>query len=200
MDTDFLISLLFLAGVVVQEVIRFPHRKRNQRDRRAGAFTDDRSAGAELYMSVAAWAGTTILPLFYIFNYDWFTRFEYARPAWIGWLGLVPLAAGTWLLWRAHRDLGRNWSPTLQVVEEHRLVTTGVYAVLRHPIYTAFLLTAIAQVLMLPNWIAGPAGLAAFALVRLLRIPREEQMMVEHYGDEYRDYMAKVGGVLPRIG
>jgi protein-S-isoprenylcysteine O-methyltransferase Ste14 len=150
-------------------------------------------------MSVVAWAGTTIVPLFYVFT-NWLGPFDYARPAWIGVLGLVPLAAGTWLLRRAHRDLGRYWSPTLQVVQEHRLVTSGVYATLRHPIYTAFLLTALAQVLMLPNWITGPAGLVAFALVYFVRIPAEERMMHEHYGAEYEDYMQKVGGVLPRIG
>lgn len=197
MNANTILGWLFLAGVVVQEVIRFPHRKRNQRDRRAGAFADDRSAGVEAAMMVVAWAGTTILPLFYVFN-DWFQPFDYTRPAWIGVLGLVPLAAGTWLLWRAHRDLGRNWSPTLQVVQEHRLVTSGVYGALRHPIYTAFLLTAIAQALMLPNWVAGPAGLVAFALVYFVRIPAEERMMREHYGAEYEAYMQKVGGLVPR--
>lgn len=198
MNADILISLLFVAGIVAQEVIRFPHRKRNQRDMRAGAFVDDRSAGAELVMSLVAWACTEILPLFYVFT-GWLARFDYARPLWTGMLGLAPLAAGTWLLWRAHRDLGRNWSPTLQVVQEHRLVTSGVYATLRHPIYTAFLLTALAQALMLPNWVAGPAGLVAFALLYSLRIPREEEMMHEHYGAEYEDYMQKVGGLLPRV-
>jgi protein-S-isoprenylcysteine O-methyltransferase Ste14 len=102
-------------------------------------------------------------------------------------------------LWRAHADLGRNWTPTLQITESHRLVTGGVYRYLRHPIYAAIWLTGLAQVLMLANWIAGPACLVLFLPVYLVRVPREERMMLDHFGDEYRAYMGRTGGVIPRL-
>ena len=102
-----------------------------------------------------------------------------------------------WLLWRAHADLGRNWSPRLQITEEHRLVTQGVYAHIRHPIYAAVWLTGLAQLLMLANWIAGPACLILYLPGYLVRVPREEGMMRDHFGDEYRAYAERTGAIFP---
>jgi protein-S-isoprenylcysteine O-methyltransferase Ste14 len=78
-------------------------------------------------------------------------------------------------------------------------VTSGVYRHVRHPMYSAFWLWAIAQALLLPNWIAGPAGLVGFGTLFFLRIGREEQLMIEAFGDEYRDYMRRTSRVLPGI-
>jgi protein-S-isoprenylcysteine O-methyltransferase Ste14 len=110
------------------------------------------------------------------------------------------LAASLWLLWRSHADLGRNWSPTLQIVQEQRLITEGVYGRIRHPIYAAIWLWGIAQALLPHNWIAGLAGLALFLPVYLYRMPREEQIMAEHFGEAYHAYASRTGRVLPRIG
>ena len=68
---------------------------------------------------------------------------------------------------------------------------------MRHPMYAAFWLWAIAQALLLPNWIAGPAGLVGFGTLFFLRIRREEEMMIEIFGDEYRSYMRRTWKVLP---
>jgi len=198
MPSEKLFTYLFLAGLLVQEIIRFPHRIRNKDATRSGQYVDDRSHGVELWMSLVAWAGIDIFPLVLGFT-DWLDGLNYRLPAALGWLGLVVLALSTWLLWRAHVDLGRNWSPTLQVIRENRLVINGIYAHLRHPIYASMWLYAIAQALMLWNVVAGWSGLAAVLLVNLVRIPREEQMMLEHYGDEYRQYMQQVGGLLPKL-
>ncbi|MBE2239475.1 MAG: isoprenylcysteine carboxylmethyltransferase family protein [Caldilineaceae bacterium] len=195
--TAYLLRYLFIAGLLAQEIIRFPHRRRNRREQKAGRFVDDRSQGLELVMSMVAWTGMEIIPLFYAFT-RWLEWADYPLPAWLGWVGFTLLALATWLLWRAHADLGRNWSPTLQVSREQQVVTSGVYGYLRHPIYASLLLTGVAQALMLPNWIAGWSGLAAFLLVYLVRVPREEAMMVQHFGEEYTAYRARVGGLLPR--
>ena len=68
-------------------------------------------------------------------------------------------------------------------------MTEGIYRRVRHPMYSAFWLWAIAQVLLLPNWIAGFAGLAGFAVSS--RVAREERMMLENFG--YCAYMARTG-------
>jgi protein-S-isoprenylcysteine O-methyltransferase Ste14 len=54
-------------------------------------------------------------------------------------------------------------------------------------------------VLLLQNWVAGWAGLALFAPLYVLRVPREERMMLDQFGEEYRAYMDRTGGVVPRI-
>ena len=65
--------------------------------------------------------------------------------------------------------------------------------------YTAFWLWAVAQALLLPNWVAGFAGLIGFGTLFFGRIAKEEQMMVDTFGDEYRQYMARTGRLLPRL-
>jgi protein-S-isoprenylcysteine O-methyltransferase Ste14 len=65
--------------------------------------------------------------------------------------------------------------------------------------YAAFWLWALAQVLLLPNWIAGPAGLVGFGMLFFLRIGREERLMEETFGDEYRQYVARTGRIVPRL-
>ena len=190
---------LFVSGLIAQEVIRFPHRMRNKRDRQNKRFMDDRSAGVELVLSLVAFVGLEVLPLFYAFT-NWLDFADYPFPEGWGWMGVVLFVFSLWLLWRAHADLGRNWSPTLQIVQQHALVTAGIYRYLRHPIYASVWLAAIAQVLMLPNAIAGWGGIVSALLVQLIRVPREERMMIEHYGDAYREYAKRTGGILPRLG
>ena len=79
------------------------------------------------------------------------------------------------------------------------LVTGGIYRYLRHPIYASLWLAAIAQVLMLPNWIAGWGGIMSALLVQWVRVPREEQMMLSAFGDQYRDYMQRTGRFFPKL-
>jgi len=123
------------------------------------------------------------------------TRFAPGKP------GLAPRSspASLWLFYRTHKDLGRNWSVTLEVRDRHTLVTNGVYSRVRHPMYSAFWLWALAQALLLPNWIAGPAGLIGFGTLFFLRVGREEALMTETFGDEYRRYMARTARILPGI-
>jgi protein-S-isoprenylcysteine O-methyltransferase Ste14 len=59
-------------------------------------------------------------------------------------------------------------------------------------------LWAIAQPLLIWNWLAGPAFGLIFLPLYITRMPREEQMMIDHFGDEYRQYMRTTGRLLPR--
>jgi protein-S-isoprenylcysteine O-methyltransferase Ste14 len=110
------------------------------------------------------------------------------------------MVVALWLFWRAHADLGLNWSQTLEVRKGHEVVKTGVYGSIRHPMYAAILLFSLAQGLLLENWLAGWSALVTFAILVLIRMPREEAMMCEFFGQGYRDYMRQTGRLLPRIG
>ena len=114
-------------------------------------------------------------------------------------MGTVIFAGAILMLWRSHADLGRNWSATLRITGQHSLVTNGVYRRIRHPMYTAHLLWAIAQGLLLSNWFAGWAFLVLLGPLYLVRIPKEEQMMLEHFGEEYRAYKSRTGRLIPRM-
>jgi protein-S-isoprenylcysteine O-methyltransferase Ste14 len=139
-----------------------------------------------------------LIPLVYVFS-SVLDFADYALPNWVGWIGVVLFGLAIWLLWRSHVDLGRNWTPTLGIRDEHRLVTEGVYKYIRHPMYAAHFLWAIAQVLMLHNWIAGFSFLVVTAPQYLLRVNDEEQMMLEQFGEEYRAYMERTGRMIPHL-
>jgi protein-S-isoprenylcysteine O-methyltransferase Ste14 len=78
------------------------------------------------------------------------------------------------------------------------LVTTGIYSKVRHPLYASLILWAAGQPALLQNWIAGFAGAVAVALVWLVRVPAEEAMMRESFGEEYVRYSAQTGKLIPR--
>jgi protein-S-isoprenylcysteine O-methyltransferase Ste14 len=148
-------------------------------------------------MLVAA-AGLGILPLLFVAT-RWLRFANYSfHPVQAGFgvvVALISLAA----FYLTHRALGHNWSVSLDVREHHTLVTGGVYGQVRHPMYTAFWLWAVGQALLLPNWIGGMAGLAGFGVLFAGRVAREEGMMVETFGDDYRAYMGRTYRVLPWI-
>jgi protein-S-isoprenylcysteine O-methyltransferase Ste14 len=140
--------------------------------------------------------GLGIVP--YIYLATGFPRFaDYPFVPGQGWLGAAVYLCVLWLFYRTHRDLGRNWSVSLDVREGHTLVTGGVYSRVRHPMYSGFWLMALAQLLMLPNWVAGPAGLVGFGILFFGRVGREEEMMLNAFGDEYRAYMQRTTRIIP---
>ena len=183
--------LAIFLGIVA---IRAPHGSRSGKIR----VVDDRRGPLETALLAGAWL-VTILPLVWLAAH--FLSFaDYPlRPIPYA-LGLLFLASGLWLFYRSHADLGTNWSITLQVRENHRLVTSGVYARVRHPMYSALFLLAAAQALVLPNWIAGPAYLAGFGLLYVLRVNAEERMMRDRFGAEYEAYMRRSGRLMPKCG
>ncbi len=142
--------------------------------------------------------GLGIVPSVYLAVH--FPRFaDYPLMPVMSYLGIAVDAACLWLFYRTHHDLGENWSVSLDLRERHTLVTTGVYAMVRHPMYTGFWLMALAQALLLPNWIAGPAGLVGFGILFFGRVRHEEEMMIAAFGEEYRAYMRRTRRVLPWI-
>jgi protein-S-isoprenylcysteine O-methyltransferase Ste14 len=187
-------KIIWAIGVVGWFVIRLPHDRRSRRTakvRRASGLRE------KLLLS-ASTTGLGILPALYVFGHA-FRFADYSlHPAQVVIGGLI-FAVALWMFYRTHKDLGRNWSVTLEVRDQHRLVTQGVYNSVRHPMYAAFWLWALAQAFLLPNWIAGPAGLIGFGILFFMRVEREEQMMIETFGDEYRSYMQRTARVVPGL-
>ena len=108
------------------------------------------------------------------------------------------MVASLWLFWRSHTDLGQNWSVSLELRENRELVTAGIYRRIRHPMYSSIWLWALAQAMLLPNWFAGWLVVPAFTAMYFLRTPREERLMCEKFGDQYRAYMRQTGRLFPR--
>jgi len=186
-------EIIFLVGFVVGSVIR----KIYTAGRRGVKAEKKCSSVLDIILVGIGGVGLAI-PLLYLFS-PWLDFANYVLPGWSGWVGTVVFAGAILMLWRSHADLGHNWSATLRIAGQHSLVTSGVYRHIRHPMYTAHLLWAIAQVLLLANWMAGWAFLVLSIPLYLTRIPKEEQMMLEQFDDQYRAYMSRTGRLIPRM-
>ena len=191
LDSTF--EVLYLAGFVLGSVIRAVYA----RPRRRRSIAADRRTRLDTALLSFASLGL-ILPLVCVLS-PWLDFADYGLPAWAGWAGAAVFAGALWLLWRSHVDLGRHWAPVLQIRDEQPLVTRGVYGHIRHPMYAAHWLWGIAQALLLWNWLAGPAMLVTFLPLYLVRVPREERMMRDHFGDEYRSHVKRTGRIIPRL-
>jgi protein-S-isoprenylcysteine O-methyltransferase Ste14 len=197
MDRTF--EALYFLGMLAEIAIRLPHERRRRRERVAV----DRVSGPERSLLGLMFLGMLFVPAVHALT-PWLDRADYRLSpeagGRAGGIGAVVLAAAVWLFWRSHADLGRNWSPSLQMHEGHELVTGGVYRWIRHPMYASQWVWGVAQALLLRNWISGWSGLVLFAPLYLSRVPREEQMMLEQFGEAYRAYMSRTGRVFPRLG
>ncbi|HYP34546.1 MAG TPA: protein-S-isoprenylcysteine O-methyltransferase [Burkholderiaceae bacterium] len=187
-----LAAMLFLAFTAAYLAIRgvFAHRVR-----RAKAVS--RADLRDRLLIVLVGTGQVVLPCTVV-TQPLLSFAGRAQPVACTVAGVVAMACGLWLFWRSHADLGESWSVTLELNADHRLVTRGVYRRVRHPMYLSFFVLGVGQALLVANWIAGFAGLASTALLVALRLPKEEAMMIEQFGDEYRGYMRRTGGIVPR--
>jgi protein-S-isoprenylcysteine O-methyltransferase Ste14 len=123
-------------------------------------------------------------------------RFAFPAPDWLRWAGFALGITSVGLFAWTHVVLGRFWSSYLQLRPDHRLITAGPYARIRHPMYSAIVGWLMSLGLVAANWTSF-AFAALAALNFLLRIQGEEKMMLEQFGDEYREYMKRTGRLLP---
>ncbi len=139
-----------------------------------------------------------VAPLVFIFT-SWLNFANYYLPQLVRWIGTIFFISACWFLWRSHADLGKGFTFLLEIKNKQVLVKEGVYKYIRHPIYAAHLVWALAQLLLIPNWIAGPSFLLLSIPLYLYRIPKEETMMIKQFGEEYKRYMKKTGRILPKF-
>jgi protein-S-isoprenylcysteine O-methyltransferase Ste14 len=187
-------EIIWVIGIVGWYVIRYPFERRAKRVR---VVTGGRSRSDAVGLASALF-GLAILPGFYVL-----TGIPGAadRPAslWAVALGTIIFCLALWVFRRSHKELGRNWSITLEIRDRHELVCAGPYALVRHPMYTSFMLMGAGQAFLLPNWVAGISGLIGFAVLFLLRVDKEERMMLENFGSQYRAYMERTKRIVPYL-
>jgi protein-S-isoprenylcysteine O-methyltransferase Ste14 len=136
-----------------------------------------------VYLVEPAWIGWAALPM----------------PDWLRWLGAAFGATGVaGLLW-VHRELGRNFSATLQIRSDQTLVTSGPYRWVRHPMYTTLYLIVLSFFLVSANWLIGVLWMGSFTAVVMTRLPHEDAALEAKFGDAYRAWAAHTGRLFPRL-
>jgi protein-S-isoprenylcysteine O-methyltransferase Ste14 len=144
------------------------------------------------FLIVIVLLSTTRIPLPWLYLQLW--------PAglWPFWIGAAVTVAGLLFAVWAREHLGRNWSRSVTIKQDHELITTGPYAVVRHPIYTgslaAFLGTAIA--------LSQVRGAIAFVLIFLVfwaKLRMEEEWMRSQFGETYATYAHQTAALVPYL-
>ena len=147
---------------------------------------------ALIFLIAIVLLATTSIPLRWLYRQFW--------PAglWSFWLGAAVLVAGLLFAVWAREHLGSNWSRSVTIKQGHELITTGPYAVVRHPIYTGilagFLGTAIA--------LSQVRGFIVFVLIFLvlwLKLRMEEQWMRSQFGETYATYAHQTAALVPYL-
>ena len=186
-------KVVVLAATLTMIAVRAPHGRRSRTVKVVRSHKTSLEAG----LLVLAWIGF-VIPLIWLAS-PVLSFAEYSLSVGPLVAGVFCYAVGLWLFYRSHADLGTNWSITLEVREQHRLITQGVYRRIRHPMYSALMLYSVGQALVIPNWVAGPSNLLAFAVLLALRLRAEERMMDERFGDEYAAYSARTKRLIPGV-
>ena len=190
---DFFTAIYFVA-IVAEMAVRAPINSKQRKEPKS----DRRITSQERDLLGLLFLAMFFLPLIYAATA--FLDFaNYSLPSWAGWLGVVLIAGAVFIFWRAHADLGLNWSPSLEIRENHELITRGIYGIIRHPMYASQIIWVIAQPLLLQNWVAGWLDLLVFIPFYYLRVKAEEQLMMEQFGEQYRIYTQRVGAVFPKM-
>ncbi|QPB20095.1 protein-S-isoprenylcysteine O-methyltransferase [Rhizobium sp. 007] len=187
-------KVLWVLGVVAWYIIRYPFERRAKRVR----VVSHRRSRIETIGLASALLGLAIVPGFYVAT-GMPQAADYPARAWAVAVGVVLFAAAMWVFRRTHKELGRNWSITLEIRDQHQLICSGPYAFVRHPMYTSFLLMGLGQAFLLSNWVVGLAGLIGFAILFFLRVDKEERMMLEIFGAQYRAYMDRTKRIIPYL-
>lgn len=138
-----------------------------------------------------------ISTLFYVFT-PWLDFASLAVPHWLRWVGSMVLSLGIVGIFWSHRTLEGHRSGAGGARQRLTLVTAGPYRRVRHPIYTAMLLVGVGVSLVSANWLVAVSNLGAVAGTISARIPVEEAIMLEQFGDTYREYRQGTGCLLPR--
>jgi protein-S-isoprenylcysteine O-methyltransferase Ste14 len=135
---------------------------------------------------------TTLIPLPWLYLHLW--------PAglWPFWLGAAVTIIGLLFAVWARVYLGRNWSRSVTIKQDHELITTGPYAVVRHPIYTGILAGLLGTAIALSQM----RGLIVFVLIFLvlwLKLRMEEQWMRSQFGETYATYAHRTAALVPYL-
>jgi protein-S-isoprenylcysteine O-methyltransferase Ste14 len=144
------------------------------------------------FLIVIVLLSTTRIPLPWLYRQLWPSGI---RPFWIG--AAVTVVGLLFAVW-ARQHLGSNWSHAVTVKQGHELITTGPYALVRHPIYTGILTGFLGTAIALSQ-VRGVIGFVLIFLVLWAKLRTEEEWMRSQFGETYATYTRQTAALLPYL-
>ena len=153
---------------------------------------------SESLLTAVLYRGATVIGILLIFGLK--------RPRTQLWPVSIPLLSiavilmicgFSFTIW-ARRHLGRYWSATVTLKEGHRLIESGPYALVRHPIYSGLLLSMAATVMSIGTW-QSVGGYAALLGALIFKLAAEERLLTANLGEAYKEYQKRVKALIPGV-
>jgi len=197
MQLETVFRLLFVLAFIAMMAIRVYYQSQVLRD--SGRLEIEEGAPSLIAGSIAALV-TIVFGAEYIVSPGFF-RFAYvlAYPNWVRWLGALILAGGIMLLWASHHHLGRSFHSLIVAKEDQVLVETGPYRLIRHPIYSAYMMNYVGGGLLAGNLVLTVVPVTLYAVLVCLRMGKEEQVLIDKFEKRYVEYMQRTGRLIPRF-
>lgn len=193
LETIFRLLIILTLGVAFT-VSSYYRRKADQN----GGELDP--AGNRLIVLLRLSALIVIIPLFaYLINPVWMAWARFDAPVWLRWLGAFISISSVPLIFWLFKTIGNNISPSHTTRVDHKLVTSGPYKYIRHPLYTFGFMMYFGVGLMASMWWLL-LGLIIMCGVLAQRTPHEEKQLLTTFGEAYKQYMARTGRYLPKFG
>lgn len=158
---------------------------------------EDMGTGFKIITAIITIIGVAGLVL-YLVSPPWWTWTSIPLGEWIQWSGVVIALVPIFFIIWVHRHLDKQWSIALELREDHKLIKTGPYVYVRHPMYLGIFIYTMG--LMMISLDVLVILFFTFTIwVNYRRIPREEQMLIQEFGDEYLEYIKRSGRLLPKL-
>lgn len=189
-------KILLAALVIAKNIIRAYYKKRYKKTH--AVTTREKHKPREKMIVWLVFFSLVVPGLMWLFT-PWLSFGQFYLPDGFRIGGFIIGMFGMWLFYYVHKTLGDNWSPILEIRKEHNLVISGPYKYARHPMYSAMLLWLVSFVLITANWFYAITISLGLAIMFIIRIPDEEKLMIEEFGDQYKAYMNRTKRLIPGI-
>lgn len=123
---------------------------------------------------------------------------DHSRMEWICVVGGAVTVSGVALAVWARLNMGALWSSSITLKDDHKLIRSGPFALVRHPIYAGLVFATVGGIMQSQTLLGTVAGLVVVSLI-LLKLRREEGFLLAEFGDAYKRYAAETAGMLPFV-
>ncbi len=197
MINETVFRVIFILATIAMIAIRFYYQSQVLRDKREVEIKENRFS---LFCGSVAALTTIVFGIEYIFFQGYFSfAYVLAFPNWIRWFGGIVLISGIVLLGVSHHHLGKSFHSLVVSKENQVLVDSGPYRWIRHPIYTAYLLSYVGGGLVASNVVLTIVPVTMDAIMIAIRMEKEEAVMEKLFGQKYIEYEKQTGRLAPRI-